>query len=813
MIAVQCLAMVIATGTAFPGAVHAVADIVLSRQGKTDYRIVVSADVDVSTRAVAEDFSELLAEITGATFPIVTDESEPTDHEIIVGHDNRRPGAINADGMAVGAYEIRTAGTKLLIGGSPPRGTINGLYGFLQDHLGCRFFTPGVTQSPHRATIRIPPIRDRQTPAFRWRSMNPPMHWDAAWTVRNRLNEAKTYGGAVSLQALMDDPRTGSLGNYYSAHAFSYIPRELYDEHPEFYMERDGRRICHEDANERAYCVSNHDFARYMAGRLTRGMRSDTAPIRLGLGHADNGNFCRCDVCSTYYDTLGISGTYLLFNNLVAGEVARRVPNAIVGTLAYGLTFEPPSFRMQPNLFPTWCPISACYAHGFDQCTPNRDRNFQGQLQQWLDKTEQLGIWYYHHQSDALMPHPHVFATQKNLRLFRAMGVDGVFIEDTVGHTVRRHEVSDGDKLLPAYGNAERNGYFTVAWGSNHLQNYIGARLLWDPDADVTAMIRAFCAAYYGAAADALTDYFTTTQTIDAYERTLGTTFSAYPGVHLSGSLAPLLKADEIRRLDRRFDDAEAVVSDDATLLRRVQMARLSLQLAILCFTAPDDPLRSKAYGPFFVLMEEMGFPSLARTGATPHRRTLEELKTLFADPWNLAIPGREKLGDDLLDNAGMETEIDGDGVPDGWSNAGLYQPEGYRLDISGVHRDDTHAHEGRWSVRLAKSPQPGHTVALRQRFGVTPGRTYRMSVHYRAKVEQGGLHIIFTCFDGEGRELGHAGGARGANDTGDAWLEMQAETTPEEGVAQLMVEVLFYDDMAEGVAWIDNFTCRAVGP
>lgn len=778
----------------------------------TAYRIVLSEGVDTSTRAVAEDFAAMLYQISGATFPIVTDDSDPVDHEVVVGHDNRRSAAIDTTDMAIGAYTIRTVGTKLLIGGPPPRGTINGLYGFLQDHLGCRFFTPGVTYIPRLPTIRLGAIEDRQTPAFRWRSMNPPMHWDAAWTVRNRLNEAKTYGGATSLQALMDDPRAYTLGNYYAAHAFSYIPRELYDEHPEFYMEQEGKRVCHENPNERAYCVSNHDFARYMAARITPGLRPDDPPRRVGLGHADNGNYCRCSVCSTYYETLGIAGTYLLFNNLVAREVAQREPRVTVGVLGYGLTFAPPSFRIQPNLFPTWCPISACYAHGFDECAANRERNLLGQLRQWLDKTEQLGIWYYHSQADSLMPHPHVYAMQKNMHIFRAMGVEGVFIEDATGAGVRRHDESDGDKLLPAYGDAERNGYFTVAWGSSHLQSYIGARLLWNTDADVTTMIRAFCAAYYGPAADVLADYFTTTQSIEAYERTLGTTFGAYPGVHLSGSRAPLLKASEIRRLDERFDAAEAAVADDAVLLSRVQMARLSLQLAILCFMPPEDPLRTKAYGPFFARMEAMGFPSLARTGVTPQRRTIEELKVLFADPHHLGIPGHEKIGGNLLDNPGMEAEIDGDGVPDGWSNTGRYQPEGYRLDADGIRRDDTHVHGGSWSVRLTKSPRPGHTVSLRQRFTVRPGRTYRMSVHYRARVKHGGLHIIFTRFDVDGHELGHAGGGRGVNDTGDAWFEMQAEITPDADVAQLMVEVFFYDDMGEGVAWVDDFTCREVG-
>ena len=78
------------------------------------------------------------------------------------------------------------------------------MYGFLQDHLGCRWFTPGCMKIPKQRTVTLGDIRDRQRPAFVWRATNPAMHWDASWTARNRLNECKTDGGRLSLKMLMD---------------------------------------------------------------------------------------------------------------------------------------------------------------------------------------------------------------------------------------------------------------------------------------------------------------------------------------------------------------------------------------------------------------------------------------------------------------------------------------------------------------------------------------------------------------------------------------------------------------------------------
>ncbi len=133
---------------------------------------------------------------------------------------------------------------------------------------------------------------------------------------------------------------------------------------------------------------------------------------------------------------------------------------------------------------------------------------------------------------------------------------------------------------------------------------------------------------------------------------------------------------------------------------------------------------------------------------------------------------------------------------------------EAYTLDRSGVALDFSRAHSGKSSVRLTKTPATKRTVALRQRFDVTPGTWYRASVRYQAAVKQGGFHIIFTAFDQDGRWLRHQDGARGVNSTADKWRELSVDTQVKEDTAELMIECLLYDDQAEGVAWVDDFTC-----
>jgi len=433
------------------------------------------------------------------------------------------------------------------------------------------------------------------------------------------------------------------------------------------------------------------------------------------------------------------------------------------------------------------------------------------QLKQWLANTSQLGVWYYHHQSDSLMPHPRLHSTQYNVKLFKKLGLDGVFIEDYAGSTVRDNLAPDGDKTLPAYGNAKREGYFTVAWGSNHIKSYIGAQLLWNTNYNVKQGIREFCETYYGDAGDEMSEFFLAVESNDSYSKTMGRTYANYEGVHGNGSFAPIMKWSVVQQMDKAFDQAERKVKDNAAVLRRVQLARLALQLEILCFAEPADSLREKAFGPFFALMEEMAFKVIHRTGITYERKTIAQFKAIVAKPEKIAIPGREKVGDNLLTNSSMEAEIDGDGLPDGWFATGKYNPEGYNIDTANVRLDDSKAHSGKRSVRLTKKPKRDSIVALRQRFNVTPGERYRMKLKYQTKMKAGNAIIIFTKFDKDGTELGHTGGARCINNTGDKWNDLQVDTKVEPGTAQLMVEFIFYDDQSEGVAWIDDFTCSKV--
>ena len=431
-------------------------------------------------------------------------------------------------------------------------------------------------------------------------------------------------------------------------------------------------------------------------------------------------------------------------------------------------------------------------------------------LAKWLANCSHVGVYYYQVQCDGLMPHLRLAALARNLAIFNRMGVKSARLAyDHQG--IRTNAAFDGDKLLPAYGRPERSGYFTVPFGLDHLRAYIGCRLMWDAQYDWKQGVREFCEAYYGPAADELVRFVLMVESIGTYEKTLGADFTTYPGIHQLISISPMLKYAGIERMNDLFDQALQAVGEDRTYRRRVEMARTSLDLAILCFVPGTNPLRGQAFDRFFTLMEEVGLRGLRRTIASYERTTLAEFKALMAEPEKIILPGQQAVGANLLVNSNFETEVDADGVPDEWGAEGKYLPEGYLLDPKGVTLDLEKACSGRQSVRLTKIPEERSIVSLRQRFDVKPGESYRASVRYQADVKTGSVHMIFTAFDKEGHWLRHQSGTRGVRRTGDKWATLYLDTKCEEDTAQLMIEFFFYDDRSEGVAWIDDFECAPI--
>ena len=92
------------------------------------------------------------------------------------------------DKLGPEGYLLRTVDGHLVIAGSDVRGIMYGVYGLLQDHLGCRWFTPEVSHIPKHETLVLPELNETVIPPleYRWPAVRD--CYDPDWCTRNRVN-------------------------------------------------------------------------------------------------------------------------------------------------------------------------------------------------------------------------------------------------------------------------------------------------------------------------------------------------------------------------------------------------------------------------------------------------------------------------------------------------------------------------------------------------------------------------------------------------------------------------------------------------
>ena len=117
--------------------------------------------------------------MSGARLPIVTPEGPVRGKSIFVGGSAalraRKPGVI-FESLGPEGYVLKTLGSDLVIAGGRPRGTMYGVYGYL-DKLGCRWFTENVSRIPKTARIPFLVFNELSTRPLNIVSPFSPKHW------------------------------------------------------------------------------------------------------------------------------------------------------------------------------------------------------------------------------------------------------------------------------------------------------------------------------------------------------------------------------------------------------------------------------------------------------------------------------------------------------------------------------------------------------------------------------------------------------------------------------------------------------------
>ena len=140
----------------------------ISTNSKSNYKIIIPKKCNAATKFAANELQLFIKEISSAELPIITDNVSVSDYEILLGQNTHLDSLnISTDFVSLSGedYMLKTAGNYLVITGGEVRGILYGVYGLLEKHLGCRWFTKEVSYIPRHDTLLIPPLNEK----VKWR--------------------------------------------------------------------------------------------------------------------------------------------------------------------------------------------------------------------------------------------------------------------------------------------------------------------------------------------------------------------------------------------------------------------------------------------------------------------------------------------------------------------------------------------------------------------------------------------------------------------------------------------------------------------
>jgi hypothetical protein len=462
----------------------ALAEVILVQNGQAQAVIVPAAKSEQAQKAAAV-LQKFVGRITGATLPIGAPGQLP--YAVHVG-----PSAtVQALGVEVPAghthqfneegFVVATVGSNLVLAGNEEHkylGTLYAVYDLLDD-IGCRWYFPGEWGEviPKTDTLIVEDLHRTERPSFRLRNIwcagwapDPPEVVEAytVWKERNRVHDFP-----------ISAPGDGSVTRLAP-------PDKYFESHPHIYaLDKLGER------RDDMLCTSQEDTLRIAVKEVTDYFKARPESDSFGFGPPDGHPVCHCEACQESipgftgkgYGDPSLSDAWFVFANKVAQEVYKQYPNHWLLTNGYANRVRPPEgiASFSPNLGIQSAVIAACTMHRVGDPKCWQRIYYQQMMDRWSNDLDLIFIYDYD-PGKALenLPAPWLHNIANDMKYFRDRGIWGFMTEGT------------------------------TTWMVTHLNYYVRARLMWNADEDVEAIVRDYCENFYGAAAKPVEKYIWT---------------------------------------------------------------------------------------------------------------------------------------------------------------------------------------------------------------------------------------------------------------------------------------------------------------
>ncbi len=417
------------------------------------YTIVYPKDGNVSLQKAAVLLAQMIHKATGYELT-VADDSQLTDYEIILDKTHRDTEELKRMRALIknDGYAILVEHGRLYITGVNARGTRNGIFTFLEDQMGFRFYTREFLVIREATGIEIlEGTKKVYGPDFEYREVYwLPAYGDRELSSMHRLNGKREGDDGINIEYAL----------------FVHTLSVLLDEPHQMNCQP---------------CLSDEKVYQRVLSNVRKKLDENPNATIISISQNDSegeGCGCQCEKCRAIDQAEGTPmGSLLRFVNRIAEAIKEDYPHILVDTLAYRYTRKAPKTLVPAdNVIIRLCSIECDFAHPISDEKIGGNLAFKKDIEEWAKICKRLYVWdYTTNFAYYLAPFPNLYTIYDNIQFFKEHNVVGLFEQ----------------------GNAQSP---TDDFGE--LRGYLIAKLLWNPNIsreEYLDLMDEFLQDYYGA--------------------------------------------------------------------------------------------------------------------------------------------------------------------------------------------------------------------------------------------------------------------------------------------------------------------------
>ena len=448
-----------------------------------DYTIVLPSKPTKQERYSAALLAEYLEKLYKLPVPVKFDRNKIRGKYISVGETKYAKENNFTEKLANQSYSFKVKDGNLFIRGGFP-GPLNGVITYLQDDLGCRWYArsysnipkckePGLTIIPELKGKNLTVTARDYTPPFQIREVMYRYGYQSA-----REEELFFRLAPISYHSDLPEDAGASLNSKLFIHTYTALvnPKKYYAKHPEYFALQNGKRV-RQHSEYGSVCYTNPDVPHVMLERIREEIKNNPEAMYFSVSANDGTSTqCECTNCAPLFQKYNNSDVQMMLANKVTDLLVKEKPDALVTTLVYAA--EKTQIQPHKNIALFFAPINARYNAIKMLVALNEHKDIDEALKSFINADKKVIFWDYLEAIGKFHPYPNFDQMRDSLRYLRDNKVMGYFADCNTG----------GASLM-------------------HLKKWVYSQLLWNPDADMDALIAEFINAYYGKCAPEMTEY------------------------------------------------------------------------------------------------------------------------------------------------------------------------------------------------------------------------------------------------------------------------------------------------------------------